>query len=102
MNRPSTLLARSHFDRDRLPDPARYYSDELVALRGHGVWRDALCPFHKDTKPSLRVNMQTGAYRCFACGASGGDALAFHMARYGQSFKDACRALGAWTGARHV
>lgn len=31
------------------------------------------CPFHKDVKnPNLRVNIITGNYRCYACGARGG------------------------------
>jgi hypothetical protein len=94
--RRTAALLRLHFDRDRLPDPERYYTDELGALLGRGTWRDALCPFHRDTRPSLRVNTQTGAYRCMACGASGGDVLAFQRQRYEQGFVDACRALGCW------
>lgn len=90
------------FDRTRLPDPERYYAAELGALHGRGVWRDAVCPFHPDTRPSLRVNVQSGAFRCMACGASGGDVLAFQMQRDGQSFVAACKVLGAWVGGRHV
>lgn len=100
--RRTAALLRPHFDRDRLPDPERYYTAELGALRGRGVWRDAVCCFHKDTRPSLRVNVETGAFRCMACGASGGDVLAFQMQRYGQPFPDAAKTLGAWIGGRHV
>ena len=94
--RRTAALLRPHFDRDRLPDPERYYTDELGALQGRGTWRDAVCCFHEDTRPSLRVNTQTGAYRCMSCGASGGDVLAFQRQRYEQGFVDACRALGCW------
>jgi len=31
-----------------------------------------------------------------ACGAKGGDILAFHMERYGFNFVEAVKALGAW------
>jgi hypothetical protein len=31
-----------------------------------------------------------------ACGARGGDVLAFHMQRYELRFIDAAKALGAW------
>lgn len=30
-----------------------------------------LCPFHDDSKPSLKVNLDRRLYNCFACGASG-------------------------------
>ena len=101
----AALLAQKpleRFDRGRLPDPESYYTAELGALRGRGAWRDAVCCFHSDTRPSLRVNTQTGAFRCMVCGASGGDVLAFQMQRYGQTFPAAGKAMGAWTGSRHV
>jgi len=100
--RAALLSQKPHgrFDRSLLPDPAEYYTRELDGLRGRGVWRDALCPFHQDTRPSLRVNTQTGAFRCMSCGAHGADCIAYRMQRYGQGFIDACRALGCWEGAR--
>jgi hypothetical protein len=33
---------------------------------------DMLCPFHGDSKRSASINVYTGAWHCFACGASGG------------------------------
>ncbi len=93
---------RPHFDRDRLPDAETYFTAELGTLRGRGVWRDAVCPFHQDTRPSLRVNVATGAFRCMVCGASGGDVLDFQKLRYGQPFQAAAKALGAMTGGRHA
>ena len=93
------------FDRSLLPDPQTYY-DERAGLRllGRGAWRSALCPFHDERHPSFRVNVDTGAYRCFGCGARGGDVLAFHRARYGLSFVQAARDLGAsgWNEFRHA
>jgi DNA primase len=87
---------RFAFIRERLPHPADFYAGEGIKLLGAGGWRNALCPFHKDTKPSMRVFAATGAFRCMVCGVKGGDVLAFHMLRHGLRFIDAAKALGAW------
>ncbi len=84
------------FKRDRLPEPAEYYPWQGLKLTGGGAWKSAVCPFHNDTKPSLRVRIETGAFRCMVCGARGGDVLAFHMLRHRLGFIEAARALGAW------
>jgi DNA primase len=73
-------------------DWERFYTSELGPLKGHGVWRDAVCPFHADKHPSLRVNIEHGGYRCMACGASG-DGLAFLQQRDGMVFSEALRSL---------
>ncbi|MDD5001273.1 MAG: CHC2 zinc finger domain-containing protein [Thiomonas arsenitoxydans] len=96
------MMIRPHFDRERLPDPETYFTAELGALQGRGNWRDALCCFHQDTRPSLRVNVETGAFRCMVCCAHGGDVLDFQMQRYEQPFPAAAKALGAWIGGRHA
>jgi hypothetical protein len=90
---------QSAFDKSRLPNPAQYYEAQGLRLTGRGAWRDAVCPFHEDTKPSLRVRTDNGAFSCMVCGAHGGDVLAFHMQRHGLMFKAAAVALGAWKGA---
>ena len=93
------MRSGTHFARESLPDPREYFAAEGLRLRvrdARGPWRSARCVFHDDTRPSLSVNIETGAYRCFACGASGGDLLDFHRARYGLSFTQAVRDLGAW------
>ena len=87
---------KSCFDRNLLPNPSKYYSEQGLKLTGDGEWRKALCPFHKDTRPSLGVRLESGSFRCMACGASGGDVLAFHMLRYGMGFMEAAKSLGAW------
>jgi hypothetical protein len=87
---------RDRFRRERLPDAATYYQDQGMRLLGNGRWKSAHCPFHADSRPSLRVHVESGAFRCMVCGAKGGDILAFHMRRYGTRFVGAARALGAW------
>lgn len=84
------------FDRNRLPGPGAYYTAELGILQGRGEWRSAVCPFHDDHSPSLRVNLRTGGFKCMACTTGGRDLLSFQQQRYGQTFKAACKALGAW------
>ena len=85
------------FERERLPEPLAYYVERAgLKLIGRGRWRSALCVFHRDENPSLRINVETGAFRCMACGAKGGDVLDFHRQRHGLSFAHAARDLGAW------
>ncbi len=91
---------RFAFNREHLPHASSFYANEGIKLLGRGGWRNALCPFHPDTKPSLRVFFETGAFRCMVCGARGGDVLAFHMLRHGLRFIDAAKALGAWEVVR--
>lgn len=77
-------------------NPRDFYRHELpnIPLKRQG-WNDGgLCPFHSDNKPgSFRVNLVNGAYKCFACGAAGGDVIAFAMALYGLEFVEALAKL---------
>ena len=84
------------FHHDCLPDPIAYFEGEGLRLRGRGAWRTTTCLFHDDKHPSLSVNIDTGSFRCFACGARGGDVLDFHRLRHELGFVDAAKALGAW------
>jgi DNA primase len=88
------------FQRTRLPNPTDYYATHNIHFKNHGDWQTALCPFHDDHHPSLRIHRASGAFRCMVCGARGGDVLAFHRLKYGVGFKQAAQALGAWEGHR--
>ena len=74
-------------------DSRQFYEQEgqEIATAGNGVWKVAgLCPFHDDRSAgSFRVNLQNGAYKCFSCGAKGGDVIAFVMHKHGVSFHEA-------------
>ncbi len=64
--------------------PADYYYHELpeATLKKSGWTNGELCPFHTDTHArSFRINTITGAFKCFACDASGGDIIEFEQAR---------------------
>jgi DNA primase len=47
-----------------------------MSLNKKGANLEGLCPFHPDSKPSLKVNDAKGMFKCFVCGA-GGDAITF-------------------------
>lgn len=77
--------------------PADFYRAELPAMpppRGGG-WRDGgLCVFHADNSAgSFRVNLDTGAFCCFSCGAKGADIIAFTQLRDGLSFPETLNKL---------
>ena len=60
----------------------------LPAPRNRGWQRGGLCPFHDDNHVgNFHVNLVSGAFKCFACGASGGDIIAFEQRRTGEEFK---------------
>lgn len=83
------------FIRDRLPDPVSYFEAEGLRLVGPGKWKTTECRFHGGSD-SLRVNTETGGWCCMACGAKGGDVLAYRLQMHGGEFIDAAKELGAW------
>ena len=83
-----------------LPDPIEYLQARGYTLKGRGVWREMVCPFHDDSKPSLRIDIQKGCFKCMACEAKGGDLIAFHQKLTGRNFVEACKDLGAWEAER--
>jgi hypothetical protein len=85
------------FDRTLLPTPASYYTQEFQKLKIKSEWVKVRCCFHDDSTPSLNINMVDGYFRCFSCGAKGGDVLSFHRLRYGISFIEAVNHFGAWS-----
>lgn len=88
---------RQGFDRDRLPDPASFFAGQGLELVGRGKWRTTRCEFHGGSD-SLRVNTASGGWACMACGAHGGDVLAYLMQHDGLDFHQAARELGCWVG----
>jgi DNA primase len=76
--------------------PYDFYRHELpnAPFKKH-TWNDGgLCPFHADNSTgSFRVNLTTGAFKCFACGTAGSDVVAFVMSLYGLQFVEALAKL---------
>lgn len=58
---------------------------------------EAVCPFHSDTNPSLKINDDKGIYKCFVCGAAG-DSIKFVQDKlnldFRESIKDIANNLG--------
>lgn len=77
-----------------LPDPGKYYRERLRKMRepAPSGWAACCCPFHQDKHASASVNLQSGAFRCHACGARG-DLVRFHMKFTGLGFKHAVTEL---------
>ena len=76
--------------------PHDFYRHELpgAPLKNH-AWNDGgLCPFHADNQAgSFKITLNTGAFKCFACGMAGSDVVAFVMALYGLQFVEALAKL---------
>lgn len=66
---------------------------EFVSLKKEGANYVGICPFHKDSTPSLKVNVRLNRYKCFVCGASG-DGLEFLRQHCNMSFQEAVEWLG--------
>jgi len=84
--------------------PADFYRQELPTMppprRDSGWVSGGLCPFHDDRHTgNFRINLDTGAYLCFACDARGGDIIAFLRCRDDLTFSEALEAL---RGGRRV
>ncbi len=85
------------FDRALLPEPTTYYEEQGLKLSGprSAKWKTTACNFHGGSD-SLRINTASGAWVCMACGAKGGDVLAYEMQSTGADFVKAAKELGAW------
>lgn len=75
-------------------DPVEFFRYELGSTmpppKRRGWVDGGLCPFHQDRHAgSFKVNVDTGAFICFACGVKGHDIVAFTQRRHGLTFKEA-------------
>ena len=78
----------------RALSPADYYDTCSGRPSAEGWVDGGLCPFHDDNHPgSYRVNLETGGYVCFSCGAKGGDIIAHYQQAHNFSFGRALREL---------
>ena len=88
---------------DDLKERVREATDIVALIGSHlqleprGSQLVALCPFHDDTNPSLRVNPDRQSWKCWACDA-GGDVFSFVMRRENVDFPGALRILAEQAG----
>ncbi|MFH1635393.1 MAG: CHC2 zinc finger domain-containing protein, partial [Chloroflexota bacterium] len=60
-------------------------------VRKSGAWQLYFCPFHENIRtPALGVNVETGTFKCFSCGAHG-DIFTWRMLREGETFQQALK-----------
>ena len=83
--------------------PIDFFQNELTrefSPRQLIDWVDGgLCPFHDDQRVgSFKVNIGNGAFKCFSCGVSGGDIIAFRMKRDQLNFYSALMSLAEQYG----
>ena len=92
------MTSCSSFDRSALPPARTFYEDECGKLsRPSRGWARARCPIHGGDNPTaFSVNLENGGFFCHACGAKGGDLVAYVMQRDKLDFPSACKQLGAW------
>ena len=80
---------------------ARLSIEELVGqycqLQKKGRGFVCVCPFHKDTHPSMQVSPDKGIAYCFAC-SSGGDVFSFYQKIEGVDFRQALKDLAEKAG----
>jgi DNA primase len=80
--------------------PLSFYKVELPSMpvprRDRGWVDGGLCPFHQDQhRGNFRINLDSGAYTCFSCGARGGDIVSFVQCSYALSFRDALQKIAS-------
>jgi DNA primase len=70
---------------------------KYVNLQKRGKYFVALCPFHRETKPSFYVSPELQIFKCFGCGESG-NSIKFVMKKENLSYREALEKLGEWFG----
>jgi DNA primase len=65
---------------------------DVLEVRKRGQGYMALCPFHNDKNPSLRIYEDTNTFHCFGC-HKGGDAITFVRLHFGYGFRQAVEYL---------
>ena len=68
-----------------------------LELKAKGPELVGLCPFHRDTKPSFRVNLEKQVFHCFGCGAKG-NILDFVSRKEGVTIRAAAELVAEWCG----
>ena len=90
-------------------DPIWYFENRIVQFnlrpkRSSDGWiTTGLCPFHADRRPgSLSLNLETGSFRCWSCGAKGGDIIEFEKKLRNAPFAETIRALSIEFGGGQI
>lgn len=68
-------------------DILKYY------IPGEGTKYKNLCSFHKESTPSMCVDLERGIFKCFGCGV-GGDGISYIQKRFNCTFYEALTIVG--------
>ncbi len=71
--------------------------DYLGDVQREGRNFKALCPWHEDSRPSLKINPERQSYKCWVCDI-GGDVFSFVMQYENVTFPEALRSLAERAG----
>jgi hypothetical protein len=78
-----------------LESPLNYYQITLgISIGRKSDWAHVKCPFHDDRHASLGINIRHGGFVCHACGAKGGNIVAFEAQLKGIGYREALLSLG--------
>ncbi len=66
--------------------------DREIYQEGGGSWV-ALCPWHKDTAPSLKISDRKDLFKCFVCGKGGRGAISYIMMSKGLGYRESVQLL---------
>lgn len=92
----STTVGKPRIDRDKIVAgvtlSALIGQDQQIVRDGREF--KTMCPWHRDTNPSLTINDDKAFYHCFACGAHG-TAIDWLQFQRGVDFRTACEELAA-------
>ncbi len=72
--------------------PISQVISRYIPLNKKGQNHEAICPFHDDSNPSLKVNDSKGIYKCFVCGESG-DGIKFVQNYRNKNFIESLKEL---------
>lgn len=103
MKQPNTKL--NPYSIKQQIDPGAFYTREqhLIEPRYPSrAWIPAgLCPFHDDQhEGNFFICTKNGAFKCFSCGAKGGDIINFIQQKYQLGFGQALKKLSFEWGVR--
>ncbi len=77
--------------------PISFFIEKYIPLTKKGAQYEALCPFHQDSHPSLKVSDEKQVFKCFACNEAG-DAISFIQKFKNISFMEALKEAGSYLG----
>ena len=77
--------------------PISFFISKYIEIIGKSPQFQGLCPFHKDSHPSLQINDHKQIFKCFSCGEAG-DVITFIQKYKNISFIESLKEAGSFLG----